>query len=594
MSERDMLILYGSQTGTAADNAERIWREAKCRHFQTSICAMDSYSIADLVKQKYVVIVCSTTGQGDPPDNMMKFWRFIFRRHLPTNSLSQLSFAVLGLGDSSYAKFNFVAKKLHRRLLQLGGTPVQAVGLADDQHDLGPDAVIDPWLDGLWQQMLQLSPLPPGLQVIPGTELPPPKYKTRMDTSEDVFVIPDSNFDSSLPCSPVNALSAPLLSNERITAPDHWQDIRKMRIDISASSQSYQPGDVLYIQPVNLPDMVEEFLGMFDMSHDSPIHLIQNHAEIPLPQGLPNPCTLRYLATHYLAITSIPRRYFFQLLSHFTNDELEKEKFEEFTTAEGQDELFSYCNRPRRSIVEVLADFIPLGNLNIPLEYLFDLIPPLQARAFSIASSASVSPGVVELLMAVVSYKTTLRRPRLGVCSNWLARQQPTNNPVNVRVWVRSGTIAFPGADRPAIMIGPGTGVAPFRSFILQRCAANIGGNYLFFGCRNEAADYICNEDWKELCNRALLQVFTAFSRDQEDKIYVQQRIREQGKLIWRLLNEEKALIYVAGNAKQMPDNVKEAFVDVVKLNGNVSQIEAEQYIAELEKSNRYQTETWS
>lgn len=166
MVTRNLTILYGSQTGTAQDLAEQIWRESKKYHFNGSVMAMDSYNIQSLINEKFVVFVCSTTGIGDEPDNMKSFWKFLLRKSLPTNSLTAVHFAVLGLGDSSYSKFNFVAKRLNKRLQQLGGDIIIPIGLGDDQHDLGSSAVSLPWIAELWTRLAELCPLPNGLKVL--------------------------------------------------------------------------------------------------------------------------------------------------------------------------------------------------------------------------------------------------------------------------------------------------------------------------------------------------------------------------------------------------------------------------------------------
>lgn len=174
MPSQQLLVLFGSQTGTAQDVAERLGREARRRRLCSRVRALDSYPLVNLIHEPLVVFVCATAGQGDPPDNMKNFWKFLFRKNLLPTSLCQLDFAVLGLGDSSYAKFNFVAKKLHRRLLQLGANALMPACLGDDQHDLGPDAAIDPWLQDLWDKVQELYPPPPGLSIIPpGTPKPP-------------------------------------------------------------------------------------------------------------------------------------------------------------------------------------------------------------------------------------------------------------------------------------------------------------------------------------------------------------------------------------------------------------------------------------
>lgn len=164
--DRKLTILYGSQTGCAQDLAENIWRESKKYHFVGPVQPMDKYDVRSLISETFVVLVCSTTGQGDEPENMKSFWKFLLRKSLPSDSLCGLRFAVIGHGDSSYQKFNFAAKRLNRRLLQLGAKEIVPIGLCDEQHDLGMSAVADPWMRSLWRELLKLSPLPNGLTVL--------------------------------------------------------------------------------------------------------------------------------------------------------------------------------------------------------------------------------------------------------------------------------------------------------------------------------------------------------------------------------------------------------------------------------------------
>lgn len=593
---RRLLILYGSQSGTAQDVAEKVCREAKRRHFSTRVMALDSYTVANLLHEETVIFVCATTGQGDPPDNMKLFWRFILRKNLPTNSLLTLRYAVLGLGDSSYQKFNVVAKKLHKRIQQLGGESLVAVGLADDQHDLGPDAVIYPWLTSLWTRLLSLYPLPTGKEIIPADVRPPPRYTVTYAQESarvaDLSVFRLGNQTNSV-YSQSNPFYARLLSNDRVTSEDHFQDVRLVRLDIHGSNISFCPGDVALLAPQNSNETVDEFIKHMQLSPDDLFSLQQNDPDIPLPSTLPPLCTVRYLLQHYLDINSVPRRSFFELLIYFADNELEKEKLEEFCTAEGQEELYSYCNRVKRTILEVLQDF-PHTSANIPFVYLFDVIPQLQPRAFSIASSLRAHPREIQILMAVVQFKTKLYRPRRGVCSTWLAGLDPHNN-VHVPVWVRRGTISFPDdATTPVIMVGPGTGCAPFRSFIQERSSQQIGGNLLYFGCRNRNKDFFCGPEWTPLVDRGLLTLYTAFSRDQEDKVYVQHRIAESGDTLWDLLDKHNAYLYIAGNAKRMPDDVTDALKDAIQKHGDMSEDEASKFLVMLDQKKRYQAETWS
>lgn len=203
---------------------------------QVKVEALDSYNVANLISESLVIFVCSTTGQGDPPDNMKNFWRFVFRKSLPAGSLCRLDCAVLGLGDSSYPKFNFVAKKLHKRLMQLGASVLLPVGLADDQHDLGADGVIDPWLTSFWERAQALYPTPAGQSLIREDEPLPPRYVFRFldDITEnraDRLRVPE------LPISPSQTHTFPgrVVSSKRVTHASHFQDVRHIEFDITGS-----------------------------------------------------------------------------------------------------------------------------------------------------------------------------------------------------------------------------------------------------------------------------------------------------------------------------------------------------------------------
>ncbi|KAM6316409.1 NADPH-dependent diflavin oxidoreductase 1 isoform 5-T5 [Podargus strigoides] len=478
MVEQKLLVLFGSQTGTAQDIAERIGREAKRRHFQCRVEALDSYDVANLINELLVVFVCATTGQGDPPDNMKVFWRFLFRKNLPPSSLCQLDYAVLGLGDSSYPKFNFVAKKLHKRVLQLGGNPLLPVALGDDQHDLGPDAVVDPWLLALWDKIFALYPLPPGLEIISPDVRLPPKYTLH-------YLAEDSPHPHGSPLQPVAPRAVPselhpfaarMVANRRVTAESHFQDVRLIEFDVTGSGITFSAGDVVMIQPQNCPEDVQQFCQLLRLDPDRRFVLKPMEPDTSLSALLPQPCTIRHLVTHYLDISCVPRRSFFELLSFFSTNELEREKLQEFSSAQGQEELYSYCNRPRRTTLEALWDF-PHTTCAIPPEYLLDLIPRIRPRAFSIASSMLAHPDRIQILMAVVRYKTRLSKPRRGLCSTWLASLNPEQGDIRVPLWVKKGGMKFPAdPDTPVIMIGPGTGVAPFRAAIQERVAQGRRG----------------------------------------------------------------------------------------------------------------------
>eukprot|EP00053_Salpingoeca_punica_P017154 m.164227 g.164227 ORF g.164227 m.164227 type:complete len:343 (-) comp17130_c0_seq2:233-1261(-) len=303
--------------------------------------------------------------------------------------------------------------------------------------------------------------------------------------------------------------------------------------------------------------------------------------------------TVRSVLQNYLNISSVPRRYFFQLLSVFAPEPREAERLAEFASAAGQDDMLNYCTRAKRTCLEVLQDF-PSTRGHVPVESLFDLFPPLQPRSFSIASSLQQHPGRIQLAVAIVNYQTIMHKPRVGVFTSWLAELDPTSESHYMDIWLQKGTFQLPAPTVPLVMIGPGTGVAPFRSIIEQRLAQQATDTVLFFGNRNRAADFLFGEEMQRYADAGSLTLFTAFSRDQEQKVYVQHVMREQQALLWELIGRRKAVVLLAGNAKRMPIDVENALAFVFEHQGGMSAVDARAYLAAMTKEGRFQTETWS
>lgn len=245
-----------------------------------------------------------------------------------------------------------------------------------------------------------------------------------------------------------------------------------------------------------------------------------NFSEMPVPEYFQKRLPLRTIATQLWDLNAVPRPRTFEMLAKNCENELEKEKLIEFTTPEGQEDLYSYANRPRRTILEVLRDF-PHSTSRITLSILFEIFQTIKPRSFSIASCPQ--SGSLDILVAIVSYKTIISRPREGLCSNWLKGLSKGDR---IRGVIKKGTFKFPKDESiPVVMVGPGTGLAPFRSKLLEReLTADVGdtwrfSNTLFFGCRGKEADFHCKEDLERMQAKRFLHLFTAFSRDQEDKM---------------------------------------------------------------------------
>jgi len=586
-----LLVLYGSETGTSQDLAEQIWREGYRRNVPVKVMSFDDFDMNTLPQQDFVIFLVSTSGQGELPANMRKNWKKLLNARIPSNWLDSLKIACFGLGDSSYQKYNFAAKKVVRRLLQLSANLVLPTVFGDDQHELGPYGLFDQFLAFIWKYLLDNSvfmniseepfrdyPFKYSLKFILGNRT---KIEDQKDTSEDKCLH--------------DYVSIKCLENKRITAENHFQDTRLISFDSSEhiDELAYQPGDVLMIQPRNIQSSIDialKALGYSDKLLDHRFYLEPTDPNISKPPHwlVKEPTTLRHCFSDYFDLQMIPRRSFFATLAMYSKNEQERDRLAELSDMKNLDEYLAYCQRPRRTIAETLQDFYNTAKNMLP-EILFSVLTPIRARPFSIASSPHAHPGQIQLLVAKVDYKAIrMVERRKGLCSTFLANLTPGSQ---VFVKIRSGTFHF-DSKQSRILIGPGTGIAPFRSYVaeLDFEPENHTQSVVFFGCRSQDKDYYFEKEWK---NFADCTIFTAFSRpdDKTQKEYVQDKIKQSGDQLWQLLEDGKSQIFVAGRAKDMPDAVLEAIKEVVKENG--AREDADEFMKELEKAGRIQFETW-
>ena len=593
-----------------------------------------------------VIVIVSTTGQGDLPANARSFWKSLLRKKLPPFCLEDVQLTTFGLGDRSYPKYNWAARKLHKRLTQLGANEIYPRGEADEQHEEGLDASFVPWASDLRSHLLDQFPLEDGISPIPEHTLLEPKWLLSSVTgsvngpllatanrhieaksiANGVLTIKYETERSHIASKPPaneseNGITVEVQENRRMTPETHWQDVRHLALN-SQVSAPYGPGDVLTIYPQNSTESVDEIIASMDWADvaDKPIIFVPNkpqHGRYPPPPIAVNedlPMTLRHLLTNYLDVTAIPRRSFFSLIAQFTTDQFHKDRLLEFTDPKYVDELYDYTTRPRRSILEVLQEF---ESVKIPWQWAANVLPELRGRQFSIASGGQLKTNAdgsahFELLVAIVKYRTVIKKIREGVCTRYLARLRPGDK-LDVSLQRGGLRISKAEANRPIMMIGPGTGLAPLRSLIWERLAwlenskagalghgngkANghiaHGDNLLFFGCRNRNADHFYHDEWPDLSGKMVLHVHTAFSRDQTQKSYVQDLIRQYSKEVYHLLHESDGIVYVCGSSGKMPIAVRAALADVVQRHGDMADEAAVRYIETVEKEGRYKQETW-
>ncbi|KAH7871198.1 riboflavin synthase domain-like protein [Lentinula edodes] len=583
---RQALILYATETGTAQEVADRVALECRRIHIRSRVLSMDAYPEEDLVSETLVIFVVSTTGSGAEPRAMSDLWNKLLRADLPSDLFEDVHFTVFGLGDTAYEKFCWPAKRLTRRLEGLGAHKICECAEGDEQHILGIDGALEPWLETLSKSLPELMPLPHGLDILPSTQTPPARVSLVNCSNHQVATNDPLDHDHDYGLATVKC-------NTRLTAQDWYQDVRHIEFDFSDNVE-YSPGDVAVIHPIANADEVETFLSQMGWGNfaDDLLEISHVHKDQSLPDHLPRCATLRTIFSRYLDFNAVPRRIFFRYLRYFTSDEAEKERLDEFLSLEHADELYDYCFRVRRTIQEVLSEF---RNVRIPMNYIFDVFPPLRPRQFSIASSLKKNPQSIHICVAMVKYKTKLKIPRRGVCSTYLSRLQPGHQ---LRIRTLKGFIRLPAnSDIPIICVGPGTGVAPMRAVIEERIQQNAYNNTLYFGCRSATKDQHYASEWNQCSVDNKLIYRVACSRDGPEgvkKTYVQDLILEDADRLWKLIDEGGAYVFISGSSNKMPAAVKAALRHAVVTCGHREEVEASRYILDLEKNGRLIEECWS
>ncbi|KAI9509000.1 riboflavin synthase domain-like protein [Russula earlei] len=580
-----LTIIYATETGNAQDYAGRVAHHCRRARFKCNVFSVDKYPLSGIVSESVVIFIVSTSGTGKEPRTMTPMWRSFLRSDLPDDLFEDLHYAVFGLGDSSYEKFCWPAKKLSRLLEHLGATAICSRGEGDTQHTLGIDGAFEPWVSSLTEALLRLFPLP--LHLTPSTEEIPMSRVTLLSaTTEELQDEPDPLFSDDI------YHTFELTRKDRISADDWFQDVRHLEFRCQ-DDIAYDPGDVAVIHPEASPIDVDSFLTRLGWSNsaDDPFR-IQHNFEGPLPGHLPRVSTLRALFTRHLDINSVPKRSFFRLLKDLATDEREREKLEEFSSPQGAEELYDYTTRVRRTIHEVLSEF---RSVRVPRGRIFDLFPPLRPREFSIASASLAHPHEVHLCVAIIDFKTKLKARRRGAGTSFLARL-PIG--ANIRIGITKGLLTLPrDLTTPVICVSPGTGVAPARAILEARVRLGASENTLYFGHRSSGKDAHYTREWTTLAESGNLTYRVAVSRDGPEgtrRVYVQDLIKQDAKRVWQLVHDKGAWVYISGSSNKMPAGVRAALADVAREEGDMGEEEARTYIARMEKEERLFEECWS
>jgi sulfite reductase (NADPH) flavoprotein alpha-component len=537
-----LTVIYGSQTGNARRVAEALAAKLEGDGMPVRLLRADAYPTRELKDERYLAIVISTQGDGDPPDDARALVEFIEGKRAP--QLPQLHFAVLGLGDSSYPQFCAIGQRLDARFEALGAQ--RWVPRAD--ADLDIDSVAAPWSLQLFTEAKEaLKPRQPLASVTP----------LRPHTAAPVTWTRERPF------------AAELLANQRITGRGSDRDVRHLELSLEGAGLDYEPGDALGVWIENPPALVQAIAEALDLDADA----VVSHGGDTLP--------LSEWLGRKREITRLSRPFIATHAAHASSDTLNN-----LLAPDQRDGLTSLMAQSQ--IVDLLQDY----PASWTAEALVEALRPLQPRLYSIASSRKAVGDEAHLTVAHVEYLHGDSQ-RWGAASHHLAtREEGTPLPVFIE---RNERFRLPtDASRDVIMIGPGTGVAPFRGFVQERAATRLmtaganGRNWLLFGNPHARYDFLYQLEWQDALKRGELdRLDLAFSRDQAHKVYVQHKLREHGRALFDWL-QNGAHLYVCGDATRMAKDVHAALLDVIAQHGGKSAEDASEYLNDLQSQGRY------
>lgn len=525
-------ILYGTQTGNAEGLAMDAATVARAQGFDAVVQGLDDVSIDAFSVMKRVIITIATYGEGEMPDNAGLFWESIYRTDMPR--LPDMQFGILALGDTSYDEFCQAGKLLDTRLEQLGAT--RLVDRLD--CDVDYEDIADEWIN-------KTIPLAnSGNVIVPAVETSPQVVKSIWNRK--------------------NPYPAKVSVNKLLSGPSSGKEIRHYEIDLADSGLTYETGDALNVMPVNDGVLVKKLTERLSVDGD----IVLEGQEKSIVD----------LLTYQYEI-STPSRNLIAAVE-----------------AQAKHEKFSHVlkNGDKEALADFLwgKDTLDLLNLNSEITFTADeflgLLKPLQHRAYSISSSPSKHLGSVHLTVASVRWREE-GRDHLGVCSTFLADRVTANGTAGVFVSPNKAFRIPANDDAPMIMVGPGTGVAPFRAFLEERQMRGAKGkNWLFFGDQTRDSDFIYEQQLLEMQAVGVLsRLDLAFSRDQKEKIYVQNKMHECSVELYQWL-EKGAYFYVCGDATRMAKDVDQALRDIVSTQANLSADQATDYVNNLKREKRY------
>ncbi|KOA80477.1 sulfite reductase [NADPH] flavoprotein alpha-component [Bacillus stratosphericus] len=540
---KDVTVLYGSQTGNSEGLAKKTAQHLEDKGFQVTLSSMSDFKPNNLKKINNLLVIVSTHGEGDPPDNALSFHEYVHGRRAP--KLDHLSFSVLSLGDSSYEFFCQTGKEFDERFKELGGTRL----FDRVDCDLDYDEPFSEWLQGV---------------------------ASSLSEGEAVSIPQESagvNNQAVSEYSRTNPFYAEVLENINLNGRGSNKETRHLELSLEGSGLVYEPGDSLGIYPTNDPALVDELIQTCGWNAEESVTVHKNGDTLPLKDAL----------TSHFEITVLTKPLL-QKIAALTKSESLHALLEEGN----EEKLKEYI--AGRDLVDAARDFGPFEGTAADFTSILRKIP---ARLYSIASSLKANDEEVHLTIGAVRYDAH-GRERQGVCSILCAERLQPGDTLPVYIQHNQNFKLPQDPDAPIIMVGPGTGIAPFRSFMQEREEMGANGkSWLFFGDQHFVTDFLYQTEWQKwLKDGVLTKMDVAFSRDTEEKVYVQHQMKKQSKELFEWL-EQGAYVYICGDEKHMAHDVHNTLLSIIQEEGAMSKEKAESYLANLQQQKRYQRDVY-
>ncbi|MBI6164594.1 NADPH-dependent assimilatory sulfite reductase flavoprotein subunit [Serratia liquefaciens] len=535
-------LISASQTGNARRLAEQLRDDLLAAKLSVTLVNAGDYKFKQIAQERLLVIVASTQGEGEPAEEAVALHKFLFSKKAP--KLNETAFAVFGLGDTSYENFCQSGKDFDGKLAALGAERLVERVDADVEYQE---------LATAWRKQVVevLKARAPAENAAPGVL-----------ASGAIDLIDSSPYSKEQP------LTAQLAVKQKITGRASDKDVRHIEIDLGDSGLRYQPGDALGVWFDNDPALVDELVQLLWLKGDEPVEV--EGKTLPLSQAL---------------------RSHFELTQNTT---LIVDKY----AALSRDEKLIGLLADKAALQHYahntpIVDMVRQAPADLNAEQLIGLLRPLTPRLYSIASSQAETENEVHVTVGVVRYDIE-GRARAGGASSFLADRLEEDGDVRVFIEHNDNFRLPANPETPVIMIGPGTGIAPFRAFMQQRDADGAGGkNWLFFGNPHFTEDFLYQVEWQRYVKDGLLtRIDLAWSRDQQHKVYVQDKLREQGAEVWRWI-QEGAHIYVCGDANRMAKDVENTLLELVAEHGGMDTELADEFLSELRLERRYQRDVY-